>query len=115
MYIDRKQTKSVLLQGICTANKILTNVYLGSSGRSHDARALSRSQIGMSVARFGPCSVSYKPEYHLIGDSAYPLRSWLVVPYKKRGTISEAEKNFNMALSKTRYLHYLPICIYIHI
>lgn len=39
---------------------------------------------------------------HLIGDSAYPLKTNLMVPFKDNGHLTEVQINFNKVLSKTR-------------
>ncbi|KAI5725475.1 hypothetical protein M8J77_015974 [Diaphorina citri] len=99
-YINRKYSKTINVQAICTSKKIFTQITVGSPGSVHDAHVLFDSGITHRIDRDGPLSITYKPEYHIIGDSAYPLRTWWMVPYK--GTVGPAEKNYNTALSKSR-------------
>ena len=41
--------------------------------------------------------------YHLIGDSAFPLKAWLLVPYKKTAAgLTRSQKEFNRRLSASR-------------
>lgn len=39
---------------------------------------------------------------YLLGDSAYPCRSTLIVPYRDNGHLTAAQRNFNKRLSKCR-------------
>lgn len=41
-------------------------------------------------------------DQHLLGDSAYPLKNWLITPYKNYGHLSEEQKIFNRLHSKCR-------------
>lgn len=42
------------------------------------------------------------PQYHIIGDSAYPLKTWCMNPYEDRGRLTRKQKNYNYKLSVTR-------------
>ena len=44
----------------------------------------------------------FSPSYHLLGDSAFPLQEYLLVPYKDYGTLSAQQIHFNKRHSKTR-------------
>lgn len=41
-------------------------------------------------------------DLHLIGDSAYALKEYLMVPFKDNGHLSSVEIKYNKALSSTR-------------
>jgi hypothetical protein len=45
---------------------------------------------------------SLVPSTHLIGDKAYPLDTFLVVPFKDNGYLTESQKKYNRILSRTR-------------
>lgn len=68
--------------GICTASKIFTNVSIGTPGSRNDCRALAFSSLYRKLMANGHKSVFYEDNYHLVGDKAYPNRSWLLAPYK---------------------------------
>ena len=38
---------------------------------------------------------------HLLGDAAYPLKTWIMTPYKDNGHLTEQQKTYNF------YLHSL--------
>ena len=38
----------------------------------------------------------------IVGDSAYPLKTWLLRPVKDNGTLTREQKKFNKQLSKAR-------------
>lgn len=38
--------------------------------------------------------------FHLIGDSAYPCKKWILVPFKDYGHLTSAQRNFNDKLSQ---------------
>lgn len=38
----------------------------------------------------------------MLGDAAYPLRLWLITPYRDNGRLTAQQKAFNTALSSTR-------------
>lgn len=62
-YIDRKMQHSIKLQGIATANKLFSNVFVGFPGSAHDARVFCNPGIFMDIEHQG--------QYHLVADSAY--------------------------------------------
>lgn len=41
-------------------------------------------------------------EWHILGDAAYPLRKYLITPYKDYGNLTEEQTNFNYKISACR-------------
>ncbi|KAK4884867.1 hypothetical protein RN001_001138 [Aquatica leii] len=74
-YVNRKGFPSIILQAICDADKMLTDVFCGEPGSLHDARVLRRSNL-YAMAQ----NPNYFENYSLLGDSAYPRLPWLVTP-----------------------------------
>ncbi|KAJ8914798.1 hypothetical protein NQ315_014542 [Exocentrus adspersus] len=48
------------------------------------------------------CNGLLPKEYHLLGDTAYPLDTFIIVPFKDTGHLSREQKKFNLRLSSTR-------------
>ncbi|CAC5362863.1 unnamed protein product [Mytilus coruscus] len=82
-YFNRKQFHSVVLQGW--------------PGHVHDAKVFRNS--GLYENGFQKCG---NGRYHLLGDAAYPLKEWLLTPYRDNGHLSQQQTRFNVALSSKR-------------
>lgn len=95
-YINRHDLLSMTLQGICDANRKYLDVCVGSPSRIHDSRVFSLSPISEELS--GICH----GRYHLLGDAAYPLREYLLTPYKDYGNLSRKDRNYNLRHSQTR-------------
>lgn len=48
---------------------------------------------------------------HLLGDSAYGIQSYLMVPYKDYGNMTDTQRNFNRILSKNRVVIERAFCL----
>ncbi|XP_033753083.1 putative nuclease HARBI1 [Pecten maximus] len=96
-YYNRKKFHSIILQGVCRENRMFININVGWPGRVHDAKVLRNSQLwgfGFRKCRNG--------QFHLLGDAAYPIRRWLLTPYRDTGHLSRKEMAYNRALSSKR-------------
>ncbi|KAH7984229.1 hypothetical protein HPB52_018260 [Rhipicephalus sanguineus] len=74
-YFNRKKFPSLILQGICNHENRFTDVLIGFPGSALDARVLREGPFFEEAAT--KCCNCY-----ILGDSAYPLLPWLMVPYK---------------------------------
>lgn len=99
-YYNRKGTHSILLQGICNARQEFTNVYCGWPGSTHDSRMWQHSEIYRRLD--DNMHEVIPPNTYLLGDSAYPLRKFLMVPFRDNGHLTSRQKLFNRTLSSTR-------------
>ena len=97
-YYNRKQTHSVLLQAVCDSNLSFTHIMAGWPGRVHDSRVLRNPDIWHQL---GP---SLPAGYQLLGDGAYPLKTWLLTPYRDNGHLSAEKTCFNKKLSAKRQI-----------
>ena len=107
-YYNRKGWYSVLVQAVVSYDYTITDVNIGWPGSVHDARVLVHSELyrkAISGEHLPPASAKcisgvQVPPY-LIGDAAYPLKTWLMKPFPDRG-LSNNEKTLNYRLSRAR-------------
>ncbi|KAK4882516.1 hypothetical protein RN001_005835 [Aquatica leii] len=76
-YTNRNDISSVALQGICNAKK----------------QFIDANEIPL---------LTNNGHYHLLGDSAYPIREWLLSPFRDYETLTQQQKRFNKTFSATR-------------
>ncbi|XP_065365590.1 putative nuclease HARBI1 [Calliphora vicina] len=95
-YANRHDTVSITLQGICDSKLRFLDVYTGVPNKIHDSRILKLSFIGKELPNL--CA----PKYHLLGDSAYSLREYLLTPFRDYGNLSDSEKNYNLKFCRVR-------------
>lgn len=62
----------------------------------------SLSQIAQYIRTHGPRKYFPRPEWHLIGDSAFALKEWIMTPYRLVAGIIRAQKRHNYKLSADR-------------
>ncbi len=99
-YVNRKGYHSVVLQGISTYDLSFIDIYCGWPGSVHDARVLRESPLFQAVEE--KPDDFFPGDGHILGDSAYPLLPWLMVPYKDYGNLSHTQKRFNARHSGSR-------------
>ena len=91
-YFNRKQYYSVNLQGIVNAQLLFQHIAVGFPGSIHDARVLRLSGI-FDLAENEEILTAPTRVIHgtllrpmLVGDSAYPLKKWLLKPFSNSST-----------------------------
>ncbi|XP_071652496.1 putative nuclease HARBI1 [Temnothorax longispinosus] len=97
-YVNRHDIPLRTLQGICDARKRFVDAFTGIPSKIHDTRVLKLSDVHETLP--GLCEGT---KYHILGDGAYPIREWLIVPYKDYGNLSERQL-FNKKFCATRVL-----------
>ena len=90
-YFNRKGFHSVIIQGICDHELLFIDLYIGWPGSVHDARVFRMSHIARQLEE-GFLS----QDRLLVGDSAYQLKTYLMVPFK--AALTAAQQRFNTAL-----------------
>lgn len=90
---------SITLQAICDYKKKFIDVlFTGAPGKIHDSRVFALSDISKELP------LICENKYHIIGDGAYSIRDWLLVPYKNYGNLTDSQIKFNKILCGTRVL-----------
>lgn len=99
-YINRKGFHSILLQAVCNPNLEFIDCFTRGPGCMHDSRMLRKSPLMQKILQ-NPNDVFYGKS-HLLGDAAYPLSSWMIVPFRDNGHLTLSQISFNKAHSSTR-------------
>lgn len=97
-YYNRKSFHSVILQGVCDNKRRFIDVHIGVPGRCHDARVFRNSPLFQNIMYHN----LIPDTHHLIGDCAYPLNRFLMVPFKDNGHLSNKQITYNTRLSSIR-------------
>ncbi|VDI18195.1 Hypothetical predicted protein [Mytilus galloprovincialis] len=97
-YYNRKGYPSIQLQAVVDNNMKIINAYTGWPGCVHDARVLRNSSVYIKAE----AGELFSQNYHIFGDNAYPLRNWLVTPFKNFGNLTRQQIKFNKRLSGVR-------------
>ncbi|XP_067234036.1 uncharacterized protein [Chanodichthys erythropterus] len=107
-YFNRKGWHSVILQAVVDHKYCLSNINIGWPGSVHDSRVLRNSILYEKAVR-GVLFPKTTEEIQgtqvpimLLGDPAYPLRSWLMKGYPETGNLTEDQRHFNKRLSGAR-------------
>ncbi|XP_034025040.1 putative nuclease HARBI1 [Thalassophryne amazonica] len=87
VYVNRKGTHSINIQVISDASCNVTYVFANYPASCHDSFILTKSAI--------PAVFQGNPhvEGWLLGDSDYPLKTWLMTPYLKPATVRNISFN----------------------
>lgn len=102
-YTNRHDLPAITLQAICDYKRRFIDIFTGIPGKVHDSRVLKLSPISSQLQNIC-CENVGEYRYHIIGDGAYPIRPWLLTPYKDYGNLTEEQKKYNEKLSSTRVL-----------
>ncbi|XP_057681077.1 uncharacterized protein LOC130909040 [Corythoichthys intestinalis] len=107
-YFNRKGWYSIVLQAVVDGRGLIWNAYTGQPGSLHDARVLRLSALWELAERGRVFSQEYMSVggqnvgYYIIGDAAYPLKSWLMKPFADTGALTKEEQTFNVKTSRAR-------------
>ncbi|XP_062588991.1 uncharacterized protein LOC134250654 [Saccostrea cucullata] len=97
-YMNRKHFPSIQLQIVVDHDMLIRDIYTGWPGSTHDARVFRNSNL-FTNATTGNCIDVNK---YIIADSAYPLKQWLITPFKDNGRLNAQQRRFNRVLSSAR-------------
>ena len=118
-YYNRKGWYSMILQGLVDENYCFLDICVGWLGSAHDARVFAHSDLYGNITDEEllpdkPIVVNgVNAPLILIGDSAYPLNTWLVKPFPQNGVLSREKKKLTTVQVTKRVesavFHYLWI------
>ena len=80
------------IQVVADCDMLIRDAYTGWPGCTHDARVLRNSSLfekaenGQSVAHGN----------FIVADSAYPLRNWLITPFRDNGRLNAQQRRFKL-------------------
>lgn len=106
-YFSRLQQHDVVVQAVADGEKRFLDVAAGFPGSMHDSQVLKNSSLYRRVLNqeilAGPTIPveDQQIKSYLLGDSAYPLSTWLLKPFSE-ATRDPLEMHFNRELSKAR-------------
>ena len=107
-YFNYKHFHSIILMATCDANYKFTTIDLGAYGREGDrnvynsssiSKLLNSRKLGLPPIAKLPYSNIFLPHV-IVGDDAFPLKSFMMKPYPGRctGNMPEEERVFNYRL-----------------
>ena len=101
--------KGWLIQAIVDHNYMFRDICVGWAGSVHDARVFANSLIYKRITEDGlltdvDCRTLAGKEVPvcIIGDSAYPINTWLMKPFAETSALSPQQKHYNYRLSPAR-------------
>lgn len=109
LYFNYKKTFSIVLLALVDAEYKFLAVDVGAYGKNSDGGIFYDSKMGKALKNktFGmpddkPITENGKPlPYIIVGDEAFPCKTYLMRPYSGRG-LSEEKRIFNYRLSRAR-------------
>lgn len=78
---------------------LFTSVLAGNVGSVHDARVFRLSPVSQYIKN---PQIYFPNNSHIVGDSAYGIHPYIMVPFKDNGYLTDRQKNFNFCLSSAR-------------
>ncbi|WAR06381.1 hypothetical protein MAR_021750 [Mya arenaria] len=93
--INRIGFASIFLLVVCKSILNFLDVFTGWPKSVHDARVFRNSTIREKIHNL-------PEEFHVLGDSAYPLSKHVFVPYRDNGHLNNTKKKFYKCHSSTR-------------
>ena len=96
-YTSRKCKTTIKLQIVSTHDLEIIDAAVGFPGSIGDARVLRLSPLSRALG-----AKLVRSNYHILGDTAYPLRQHLLVPFRNNHELEDHEMAFNRALKSDR-------------
>ena len=93
-YINRKGFHSLQLQVVGDMEMMFIDVFCGFRGSVHDARVFVDAERNRDQL--------FPGNSHLTVDAAYPLKPWILTPYRDTGRLTRQRLRYNFLHSSTR-------------
>ena len=100
-FLNYKRFHSIVLMAIVKADRHFSYISVGFPGSNHDSYVLQRS-CWWSQVTADPDTMFGNSDFHIVGDSAFPMREFLLIPYRSAPNNTKLMKTFNLKLSSTR-------------
>jgi hypothetical protein len=78
------------------------DIFVGWPGRSHDGRAFMNFPIYDDLES----GLKLRGSLVVLGDSAYPLKEYLLTPFKNGGNLSPQQRLYTKRLSSARQVRF---------
>ena len=107
-YYNRKGWYSMIVQAIVDHNYLFLDICVGWPGSVHDARVFVNSAIYKKITDenilggMDRTVDGYQVPLCIVGDSAYPIQTWLMKPFSNNTSLDLRQKCFNYHLSRAR-------------
>lgn len=88
-----------MFQVICDEQLRFMHCYTGQVGSVHDMRVFRLSNVENLFTE-----ENFSHDSHILGDAAYRLSKYVMVPFKDNGHLNERQINFNKRLSASRMI-----------
>lgn len=97
-FVNRHRQHSLNVCAVAGGNYAFYYVNARHPGRSHDSRVLQETGLWAKFERgFRPFKGAV-----ILGDSAYPLRDWLMTPFRTTVVMTPAMQSYQRSHSRTR-------------
>ncbi|XP_049310781.1 uncharacterized protein LOC125778205 [Bactrocera dorsalis] len=98
LFYSRKRQYAIKMQAVCDYRLRIRQVTIGYPGSVHDAKIFLNSPLAKHPQRF------LSDSQWIAGDSAYPLKEFLLTPFRQNSTdyTTEERESFNKYFSKYR-------------
>ena len=105
VYFDRKKKYSIMAQAVVDDRGVFIDIDIGWPGSAHDARAFLESSFSRFMNDHIVAAHHENPNdrWYVLGDSAYPLSTWLMKPYPQLADDETGPQlSFNIAHARQR-------------
>lgn len=98
-FYNYKGSFSLILLALVDSNYCFTYVDVGAAGRESDGGVFSRCSLKKAIESK---SINMPKHAVIVGDDAFPLKTYLLKPFSRNCALSYEQKVFNYRLSRAR-------------